>query len=73
MCSYTYSYYRCGCNYFIWSDSLEMCINRFLSSYSPDIWSTDMCKNSKVECGGISNYYCSDCSEDHTLEFQLEE
>lgn len=73
MCSYTYSYYRCGCTYFIWSDTMEACWNRFLSGYSPDLWSIDMCKNMVVECNGISNYYCRDCSEDHTLEYQLEE
>jgi hypothetical protein len=27
----------------------------------------------KVSCGGFSNYYCSDCSEDVTLEFELDE
>lgn len=60
-------------SYFIWTNTMEACWNRFLSSYSPDIWSIDMCKNMVVECKGISNYYCNDCSEDHTLEFQLDE
>ena len=44
-----------------------------LSGYSYDCWSIDMCKNMKVTCGGFSNYYCSDCSEDVALEFELDE
>ena len=32
-----------------------------------------MCKNMKVECGGFSNYYCHECSEDVALEFELDE
>ena len=32
-----------------------------------------MCKNMKVACGGFSNYYCNDCSEDVALEFELDE
>jgi hypothetical protein len=27
----------------------------------------------KIECGGFSNYYCTDCSEDVALEFELDE
>jgi hypothetical protein len=73
MCSYTYSWYVCSHDYYIWANSIEICHNRLLSSYSPDAWSIDMCKNMKVECGGFSNYYCSDCSEDVTLEYQLDE
>lgn len=32
-----------------------------------------MCKNPTVKCGGFSNYYCSECSEDVNLELQLDE
>jgi hypothetical protein len=27
----------------------------------------------KVSCGGYSNYYCVDCSEDVALEYELDE
>lgn len=50
-----------------------MCPNRQLSGYSYDAWSIDMCKNVTVSCGGFSNYYCSECSEDVALEFELDE
>ncbi|KAI5239445.1 hypothetical protein E4T43_06737 [Aureobasidium subglaciale] len=39
MCGYTYSWYRCNHSYYIWQDSIEICTNRFLSSYSSDAWS----------------------------------
>jgi len=52
---------------------MEVCSARLLSGYSYDIWSIDMCKNMTVSCAGFSNYYCTDCSEDVTLEFQLDE
>lgn len=50
-----------------------MCHNRLLSGYSYDAWSIDMCKNMTVSCGGFSNYYCNECSEDVALEFELDE
>ncbi|KAF1983033.1 hypothetical protein K402DRAFT_396967 [Aulographum hederae CBS 113979] len=73
MCSYSYSWYICGHTYYIHYNSLEVCANRLLSSYSYDAWSIDLCKNIQVECGGFSNYYCNDCSEDVSLEFELDE
>ncbi|KAJ4357876.1 uncharacterized protein N0V89_002453 [Didymosphaeria variabile] len=56
MCSYTYSWYYCNHDYYIWANSIEICHNRLLSGYSYDAWSIDMCKNTTVECGGFSNY-----------------
>lgn len=73
MCSYTFSYYACGCDYFIWSDTMEYCSNRYLSAHSIDIFSVDMCENKVVTCDGIPGYYCDECSEDHTLEYELDE
>ncbi|KAB2575103.1 hypothetical protein DBV05_g6282 [Lasiodiplodia theobromae] len=73
MCSYTYSWYYCNHDYYIWANSIEICPNRLLSGYSYDAWSIDMCKNMTVKCGGFSNYYCSDCSEDVALEYELDE
>jgi hypothetical protein len=73
MCSYTYSWYYCNHDYYIWANSMEICSSRLLSGYSYDAWSIDMCRNMKVACGGFSNYYCSDCSEDVALEYQLDE
>jgi hypothetical protein len=89
MCSYTYSWYYCSHDYYIWyapphpytsrkltlfrADSLEVCAGRLLSGYSYDAWSIDLCKNMKVSCGGYSNYYCVDCSEDVALEYELDE
>ncbi|OAK95869.1 hypothetical protein IQ06DRAFT_352129 [Phaeosphaeriaceae sp. SRC1lsM3a] len=73
MCSYTYSWYYCSHGYYIWADSLEVCEHRLLSGYSYDAWSIDLCKNIKAACHGFSNYYCSECSEDVTLEFELDE
>jgi hypothetical protein len=73
MCSYTYSWYYCNHDYYIWANSIEICPNRLLSGYSSDAWSIDMCKNMKVTCGGFSNYYCNDCSEDYSLEYELDE
>jgi hypothetical protein len=55
------------------ADSLEVCAGRLLSGYSYDAWSIDLCKNMKVSCGGYSNYYCVDCSEDVALEYELDE
>lgn len=72
MCGYTYSYYICGCDYYIHYDSVEFCEHRSFSGYSVDGWSSDMCDQKNVVCEGISNYYCSECSEDHTLEYALE-
>ncbi|KAF2625538.1 hypothetical protein BU25DRAFT_460262 [Macroventuria anomochaeta] len=73
MCSYTYSWYYCNHDYYIWANSIEICASRLLSGYSYDAWSIDMCKNPTVKCGGFSNFYCSDCSEDVNLELQLDE
>jgi hypothetical protein len=73
MCQYSYAFYCCGHDYFIWSDSIEYCGNRYLSAHSVDIYSIDMCKDHVAECSGIAAYYCSDCSEDHALEFELDE
>lgn len=55
------------------ANSMEVCSSRLLSGYSYDAWSIDMCKNMTVSCGGFSNYYCTDCSEDVALEFELDE
>lgn len=93
MCSYTYSWYYCNHDYYIWqaqspnltvsctkvrlttcrAGSMEVCSSRLLSGYSYDAWSIDMCKNMTVACGGFSNYYCTDCSEDVALEYELDE
>jgi hypothetical protein len=32
-----------------------------------------MCEKQAVDFAGISKFYCGDCIEDHTLEYQLEE
>jgi hypothetical protein len=32
-----------------------------------------MCKNLQVKCEGYSDYYCQECSEDHTMEYELDE
>ena len=60
-------------DYYIWAGSIDVFQSRLLSGYSYDAWSIDMCKNMKVTCGGFSNYYCSECSEDMTLEYELED
>ena len=73
MCQYTYLYYFCGHDYYILSDSLEFCGNRNLSANSIDVWAVDMCKDVVVSCEGISRYVCGECSEDHTLEYVLDE
>jgi hypothetical protein len=73
MCSYTYIQYYCGCDYYMISDSVEFCSNRIFSGYSVDGWSNDMCEKQAVSFAGISRFYCNECSEDHTLEYQLEE
>jgi hypothetical protein len=74
MCSYTYLRYRCGCDYYMLWDSIEFCNSRIFSSYTADGWSNDMCETQDVTFDGISSSrYCGECSEDHTLEFQLDE
>lgn len=73
MCSYTYVQYHCGCDYYLLSDSVEFCSNRIFSGYSVQISSNDMCERKVVDFAGISRFYCDECSEDHTLEFELEE
>ncbi|KAF2209011.1 hypothetical protein CERZMDRAFT_48104 [Cercospora zeae-maydis SCOH1-5] len=73
MCSYSFLYYYCGCDIFMLDDSIEYCGNRYLNGYSVEIWSADMCKDRVVTCNGRSRWYCSECSEDHTLEYELEE
>ena len=73
MCSYTYIQYKCGCDYYMITDTVEFCSNRICSGYSVDGWSSDMCEKQTVDFAGISRFYCSDCIEDHTLEYQLEE
>lgn len=55
------------------ANSMEVCSSRLLSGYSYDAWSIDMCRNMTVSCGGFSNYYCNECSEDVALEYQLDE
>ena len=57
MCSYTYSWYYCNHDYYIWADSIETCPNRLLSGYSADAWSIDMCKNMQVSCAGFSGVH----------------
>ncbi|EME84010.1 uncharacterized protein MYCFIDRAFT_134426 [Pseudocercospora fijiensis CIRAD86] len=73
MCSYTFLYYYCGCGWYIINDTIEFCANRSLSGYSVDVWGEDMCSRKAVTCEGLSRFYCSECSEDHTLEYELEE
>ncbi|QIW96987.1 hypothetical protein AMS68_002505 [Peltaster fructicola] len=73
MCGYVYAYYYCGCDYYIQNDTIEFCANRNLSAHSPDVWSDDMCDKKEVKCAGISNFYCRECSEDHLLEYDLDE
>lgn len=73
MCGYTYSTTFCGCDYYIHYDSVEFCEHRTFSGYSVDGWSSDMCDNKVVVCEGIGNFYCDECSEDHTLEYDLDE
>ncbi len=73
MCSYSYSWYCCSHDTFIHSSSIETCGNRLLSGYSSDAWSADMCRDLQVECHGYSQFYCSECSEDHSLEYELDE
>lgn len=73
MCTYTYSWYVCNHDYYIWADSVEVCEHRFLSSYSYDAWTIDMCKRVQAICKGFGRYYCKDCSEDHQLEYELDE
>lgn len=73
MCKYTYSTTYCGCEYYIHYDSVEFCEHRTFSGYSVDGWSSDMCDNKVVICEGIGDYYCDECSEDHTLEYDLDE
>ena len=63
----------CGHDSFVWYDSLEFCGNRSLSAYSIDIWTVDMCKDKTVICRGLSDWYCDECVEDHTLEYELDE
>lgn len=55
------------------SESIEFCNSRIFSGYSADGWSNDMCETQDVTFDGISGRYCGECSEDHTLEFQLDE
>ena len=57
----------------MWPETVEVCQARLLSGYSYDAWSIDMCKNIHVKCDGFGNYYCKDCSEDVTLEYQMED
>lgn len=94
MCTYTYSWYICNHSYYIWTDTIEICTNRFLSTYSYDAWSIgkrqmmnsssgktqywcflclDMCNDHIATCKGFGNFFCSDCSEDYTLEYELDE
>jgi hypothetical protein len=73
MCGYTYSFYCCSHDTFIHGSSIEVCANRLLSGYSYDAWSIDMCKNITVKCEGFSSYYCHECSEDYSLEYELDE
>jgi hypothetical protein len=73
MCSYTYSWYYCSHDSYIWDNSVELCASRLLSGYSYDAWSIDLCDNRKVTCDGYSLYYCEDCSEDVALEYELDE
>jgi len=73
MCQYTYWYYSCGHDSFIDDETIEYCANRFLSGYSVDIYSIDMCRDKVVVCEGMADWVCVECSEDHWLEFELEE
>lgn len=73
MCGYSYSWYICNHDYFIHDDTVEVCEHRFLSGYSADAWTIDMCKRVKAVCKGFAMRYCHECSEDHTLEFELDE
>ena len=73
MCSFTYWWYYCNHGTYAWEEDIEFCSNRLLSCYSYDAWCNDMCENLQVICGGFSNYYCDDCSEDIGLEFELDD
>ena len=73
MCQYSYSYYFCGCETFVWYDTIEFCENKSVSPWSISGWTADMCKDKVVTCLGYSRYYCNECSEDHTLEYELDE
>ncbi len=73
MCSYSFLYYYCGCDWFMVDDSIEYCSNRYLGGHSVEIWSHDMCDQKVVQCRGKSKWCCRECSEDHTLEYELDE
>jgi len=73
MCWYTVTWYFCAHSTFINADSIETCANRTLSSHSADAWSIDMCQDLKVTDEGLSNWYCPECSEDVTLEYERED
>lgn len=73
MCKHEYSFYYCGCDYFVWYDSVEMCGNRTLSGYSIDGYTIDMCDDKVATCCGYSSSYCAECADDHTLEYELDE
>ena len=73
MCSYTYYYHYCGCSYWVSWETAEFCGNTTTSPHSVDVYEIDMCIGKVVTCGGYSDEYCDECSEDHTLEHELEE
>ncbi|KAF2765732.1 hypothetical protein EJ03DRAFT_318879 [Teratosphaeria nubilosa] len=73
MCRYPFTYYCCGHDSVIWSDTIEYCADRSVSAHSIDIWTTDMCSSKVVTCLGMTSYVCHECSEDYTLEFELDE
>jgi hypothetical protein len=37
------------------------------------IYGADMCNDHIAVCKGFGDYLCSNCSEDYTLEYELEE
>ncbi|EMC97488.1 hypothetical protein BAUCODRAFT_44093, partial [Baudoinia panamericana UAMH 10762] len=67
MCSYSFSYYYCGCDQFVWWDTLEYCGNRCISAHGVDIRTVNMCRDQVATSLGFSYWYCAECSEDHTL------
>ena len=51
----------------------DLFADRISCSSSVDVWTIDLCKDMVVVCDGISSHFCPECSEDHTLEFELDE
>lgn len=71
MCVYSYAFFSCGCDFFVYE--AELCGNYCVPAQGSALEVVEMCPNGKVTCYGQAGEICDECNDDWDLEFELDE